>query len=339
MIIGDTNKYYYINSANAVYDIDNLPDDYSKLVIGKYYIIGDMVYIYSGEVDKPSDLVPGSIGTHYDKFYVNTLSEEDDIYEERTMSSIVPKEEYETMMHNASAIVNRYILKFKQGVNLAKGLESKMKNTGEVYVPVIKDTDDVLTRMMKLMIIDKKVILSQYKDKTEKDYNVDNLRSALNGTTLNMTISKFLDWCKLLGLEWKFEIFDDPLLIEPHPYPLGERVTIAHNQDLHVEMGPSEPGIFRVEINKNDDPLKKLVKYAVWKKRMILSEYKDKGSTPHLLNNMRSALKRNSKMMINYFCFWCEILGITYNFELYDPATGITHCGNRFYKATDYVDK
>ena len=32
MIIGNTDNYYYINSANAVYDVDNIPDDYTKMI-------------------------------------------------------------------------------------------------------------------------------------------------------------------------------------------------------------------------------------------------------------------------------------------------------------------
>lgn len=339
MIIGDSTKYYFVNGANVPYDIDNIPRDYNDMVAGRYYILGDMIYYYAGDVTHSSELEPGSIGRFNDhRFLINRLSEEDDIFEERKIESIIPKDEYEEATKNVNHIINSYMTNFKNGHNLAKGLEDKMKNTGETYVPTIKDTDDVLTRMMKLMIIDLKVVLNNYRDKTDKEYSIDNLRSALNGTTLNMTITKFLSWCNILGLEWKFEIFDDPDLDVPHPYPLGEKIYISHDHDLDIDFGPSQPGIFCVPLNKDDDPLKKLVKVAVWKKHMVLSEYKDKGSTPHLLNNMRSALKRKSKMMITYFIFWAEILGFTYNFELYDPKTGTRHCGNKYYKATDYVE-
>ena len=42
--------------------------------------------------------------------------------------------------------------------------------------------------------------------------------------------------------------------------------------------------------------------------------------------------------MITYFVLWCEILELTYNFEIYDPETGIRHIGNRYYKMKDYVE-
>lgn len=342
MIIGNNDEYVYINSANAPHDIHDIPNDPNDMKVGEYYIIGNMVYLFEGELSELNEttLPEGSMGMFHSRFYVNTISKNSELYNDRSTSRISSRSDYERDMTDVDSILQRYISNYNSGNNLARNVENKLKNTGDVYVPQIKDTDDVLTRMMKLMIIDKGVILSNYKDKCngQKDYNIDNLRSALNGTTVNMTVTKFLSWCKLLGLEWKFEICDDPDIENPR-YPLIEPVSISWDQDLTFDVGPLEPGIFKVPVSEKDDPLKKLVKYAVWKKKMVLVEYRDKGSTPHLINNMRSALKRGSKMMITYFVFWCELLNITYNFTLYDPETGITHYGNKYYKAKDYVEE
>lgn len=340
MIIGKESDFLYINAANSPYEIRDLPKNRSDMINGNYYIVGDLIYEYIGEVKDLSieEIPQGCIGKFYEKYFIHSIPESSELYDDRKITSIVRKEEYDKLMSNIESLVQSYITNFKSGNNVAKDIEEKMRASGETYVPVIKDTDDVLTRMMKLMIIDKKIVLSNYKNNGKKDYSVDNLRSALNGTTVNMTISKFLDWCNLLGLEWKFEIFDDPD-IPVLKAPLGKRLTISSDQDLWVDVGEHEPGIFKVPLSEKDDPLKKLIKVAVYMKRMVLTEYKDRGSTPHLLNNMRSALKRSSKMMITYFVFWCEILELTYNFEIYDPETGIRHIGNRYYKMKDYVEK
>lgn len=341
MIIGDESKLIYRDGSNAVFDIHSLPKDKKSMVEGEFYIIDNLIYEYIGKVnDTTEDDIPvGCFGIYIDRLLINTIPEDDEMYNDRCINMIIDRTDYEEERSSMDKLIETYVSRFKDGSNIVKELESKLKNSGDVYIPVIKDTDDVLTRMMKLMIIDKEVILSNYKNNSEgtKDYSIDNLRSALNGTTVNMTITKFLSWCSLLGLKWKFEIFDDPD-IDNIQNPLGTRLTISDEKDLWVDVGEKENGIFKVPLSENDDPLKKLIKIAVYMKRMVLTDYKDKGSTPHLLNNMRSALKRSSKMMITYFVFWCEILDITYNFELYDPVTGITHCGNKHYKARDYIE-
>ena len=70
---------------------------------------------------------------------------------------------------------------------------------------------------------------------------------------------------------------------------------------------------------------------------MCLIDYKDKGSTPHLLNNMRSSLKRNGRMMIAYFISWCEILGVDFHLRVINPEDGVMYEADGNYRADDDI--
>ena len=119
--------------------------------------------------------------------------------------------------------------------------------------------------------------------------------------------------------------------------PLTEPLVIGKDIPLSCEFGESDKRIFKVPLVEGEDPLKRLIKVALIKMNVDLNDYKDKGSTPHLINNMRSALKRSSKMMMPYFVYWCEILGVDYLLTITDPSDGKTIYADVNYRAEDYV--
>lgn len=321
MFIGEPEHYIFTNEKTGrtlpVYDV---PNRFNDMVCDRYYVLGDYIYEYVGEVDRMFNTQPGQIFKRDGKFFINRLtSDMTDLFHISNITHV------EDDGDSLDKIISEYMYNFSIGNNIAKNNQSKITTTGETYTPELKDGDDALTRIMKLMIIHKKLVLNNYRDSCDKKYSLDNIRSAINGATNNMTITRFLTWCNLLGLEWEFCLFDSGTDLI-HPLPVDLR--ISSSSPLTCDYGEDEKGIYKVPLSDKDDPLKRLIKVALIMKHVNLNEYKDKGSTPHLINNMRSALKRDSKMMIPYFMYWCEILGMTYLFRVIDPSDGtVFECG------------
>ena len=333
----------YIDDHGNECKVRYLPNDNTtELEKGVYYIdlVSMCLYKCIGEVKGivSNECVPGCICKHNGKYIINRITVKDnDPLPKNSVRYVTFKSEIERLKNNRDigSIMNRYINGYEHGFNRVKYVESKTRNSGNIYIPELKPTDDVLTRLIKRMIIKKQIILNDHKTEGVKDYFIDNLRSALNGTTKNTTISKFLDWCKLLDLDWRIEIDNDDL-IPNIMTPLEHPLVIAKGIPLWEDFGTVEKGIYKVPLNQNDDPLKRLIKVAVIQKRVVPSQYKNKGSNPHLFNNMMSGLKRDSKMMLKYFIYWCEILELTYTITLTDGE--YTEVADRNYIATDNIN-
>lgn len=219
--------------------------------------------------------------------------------------------------------------------NLVIDNKKKLVDTGNAYIPELKENDDAMTRIMKLMIIHMGVVLTNHKGKFDKEYSLDNMRSAINGATVNMTITKFLAWCHLLDLDWEFRLEDNGT---DELNPLSEPIVISNYNTPWIECGESEEGVFKVPLTEGEDPLKRIIKVCVIKKHMSLADYKHKGSTPHLINNMRSALRRSSRMMFPYFVYWCEVLGVDYILTLKNPKDGYVVRADVNYKSSEYMN-
>lgn len=331
MFIGESEHYTFTNNETGrTLPVYPIPNQFNELKCDRCYVLGDYVYEYIGEINRMADTKPGQIFKRNGRFFINRINP--DKQELFSVSNIRHIEDEE---QSAEKILSQYIYNFNIGNNIAKDNQSKMVTSGETYVPELKDSDDALTRIMKLMIIHKKLILNNYRDNCDKKYSLDNIRSAINGATINMTITRFLTWCDLLHLDWEFHLFDngtDP--INPLPYDLK----ISPSNPLTCDYGDEEKGIYKVPLSEDDDPLKRIIKVAIILKHINLNNYRDKGSTPHLINNMRSALKRKSKMMIPYFIYWCEILGMDYLFRVIDPVDGTVFEADTNYKATEYLE-
>lgn len=76
--------------------------------------------------------------------------------------------------------------------------------------------------------------------------------------------------------------------------------------------------IYKPEIKPGDDPLKKIIKTAIIEKQINISRLSANVDTKCRLNNMKSALTKETKMSIEYFNKWCELLGLDYMVMLVD---------------------
>lgn len=72
------------------------------------------------------------------------------------------------------------------------------------------------------------------------------------------------------------------------------------------------------DINKDDDCLKKMVKYMILNKDVDINKYKSVMDTSYALTNMKSALISKTKMSITYFLMWVELLGVDFSISVTD---------------------
>ena len=82
-----------------------------------------------------------------------------------------------------------------------------MNNASSKYTPVIKPDDDYLKRIIKTAILLKNIDISRIKCKMENQYNLMNMKQALEKTT-KMSVVYFAKWCEILGLDFTI-IMDD----------------------------------------------------------------------------------------------------------------------------------
>lgn len=328
MILLTTSSVFIHPNTGEIHTVHPLPNNYSGMIPMEYYSLGSHIYLYIGKVDATKSAPIGSIYQYRGNYWVREYETDEDKIT-YGVSNIVDRNQYETLMSwnkdiekTAQDYMNDY------ATNTMASNRNKLANTGDIFIPELKDTDDPMERVIKLMVLHMKLKLNERRGSFDKEYGLDNLRSALNGATKNMSILKFLMWCDLLNLDWEFSVIntDDNVL-----HPLNVPITISNKLSLEENIPKVLPkGIFGVSLQEGEDPLKRLIKVAIWRKQFDLKEYKKKGSTSHLINNMRSGLKGKQKMSIPGMLNWCEILDLILIIKITNPSNGI------WYKAIGY---
>lgn len=316
-------------SVHEVHLISNGIDDQEIIwKEGDYYVIGNYLYLFMGPCDK-NDAPDGSIYVDQGILRTKEHSGDDEGMSKYNIDNIRSGSEYQSRVSwkhgTIDDIADRYT---EMEGNILDGYNI-LANTGSVYIPELRDTDDPMERIIKLMIINMKLKLNEKRVSTEKEYAIDNLRSALNGATKNMSILKFLMWCSVLNLEWEFSLINAP--DAPRPM-LDNPVTISSKKPLNVDIPEfvQDKRIFYVPLVEPEDPLKRLIKVAIWTLQINLKDYKDKGTSSHCINNLRSGLKGKQKMSIQGMMKWCEILDLMLVIKVTNPETGI------WYKSIGY---
>lgn len=298
------------------------PDVMEPLEKGKWYLIGEEVYECIGEIHSVKEMRQGTIsrlnGMNGIELYCD-----DDMKNRFSERNIIEKNEYDKSIKNSNdydELMESYIADYEKGYNLMAGIPSTPASNGDVFMPELRPDDDPFEKVIKSMIRHMKVVLNDYKQYVEKPHILDNLRSALSGATKNMSIVKFLLWCKTLQLDWEIRLVD----VEPTDNPIGSDVVVTNQDDGWKDIQPvTEKGIFTVPLSKKDDPLKRVIKLALYKKKINTKNCEDRSSSAHLINNMKSALKNDQKMTMLYFMSWCELLDLIFEIKVTNPKTGI----------------
>lgn len=123
--------------------------------------------------------------------------------------------------------------------------------SAEVYVPVVKESDDFLKKIVKGIIIKKGIDINKLKARTSAKYIIQNMKSALIGET-KMSVTYFCYWMELLRCE--FEIIVDNSDGNDE-YPLENKIAIS-SEDIRVSElidGKYEPIKTYAPVNKETD--------------------------------------------------------------------------------------
>ena len=299
-----------------------------KLDTNHFYLIGDLVYRYS-DSSSPNDAAPGTIIQFGERYFIQ---EHDEIsaesYHERF---IISKSDYEqrTRSHGSLEDMARlYAKNYSVSNNIIRSGNIKITPVGDIYMPDLDENDDPLERIIKLMLRHMKPIMNDYRGQFDKKHGLDNIKSAINGATKNMSILKFLAWCESFELEWESTIDN---IDNDVPHPLSFLIEMSNHEEYPWMDIPGETkDCFTVPLVKGEDPLKRGIKLALGQKLIDLKDYRKKSPTPHLINNMKSALKSTQKMTLPYFINWCEIIDLSYSFRVINRSDGI------WYKITGY---
>lgn len=308
--------------------VDLTTEPVQRLDTEHFYLIGDTIYKFIGR-GSLNNLQPGTICIIGEKYYVEPHTKENqEIYNQKY---IVSKEEYDsrtTSEGNLLEMLKSYSKNYKRDNNIILSGNIKIIPSGEIYMPELDPDDDPLERVTKLMLRHMKLVLNDFRSQFSKKHGLDNIKSALNGATKNMSIVKFISWCDTLGLEWEI-VFDNQS--SNSPLPLQRPIILTSNTEYPwVDIPKETKTCFTVPLCKNEDPLKRGIKLVLNEKRIDLKDYRHRSPTPHLLNNMKSALKSKQKMTLPYCMNWAEIIDLTISFKLINPKDGI------WYKMTGY---
>ena len=286
------------------------------------YLYNDYIYKFKGVSTSLSDAPSGSIIRIKGCLQVKPHDEETKhhYYKDKIYSEFRNKS---SLGINLNHIVDCYLNNYDKGTNIITNNKGLLLNSGNVFVPEILPDDDPLTIIIKEVILSKEVNLNMYRTSHDpKLPTLDNLRSGIIEPSRELSFPYFLGWCSVLDLDWVFSITDRPG--EPSPM-CGRRVISNFTDRSEVEednaiiselLSSKNSKITAVLLLPNEDPLKRLIKLALMDKRINIKEYKSRGSTPNLVNNMLSTLKGKSKMSISYFINWCEILGLCAEFTV-----------------------
>lgn len=306
-----------------------IPDNLEGLSEDVVYLIGDHVYDYVGICPNAIELKRsypegGAFGRleknpnkiiFYD--YVNeecaNLHSTRNIMTQHIFNDIESRMDLTT---DASVVISRYFQTFEEGNNLSSQVKQKPNREGMPYIPSFRPEDDPLERLLKITVASMKIISSESRNKMAKDYEFDNLVSTFEGITKHTSIDKIVDWCKFLNLHWEFTVFG----VEDHEWQLTDDITVSSSEIPWVDIEVvDQKTVFKVELIDGEDPLKRLTKLFLNKMNCPSSYYQNKGSTPHLVNNMKSALKSSQKMTMKYFINWCNLLGLGFGFQFTRP--------------------
>lgn len=163
-----------------------------KLTKGRGYIKNNIVYIYRGKAgDK--NLLPASIYKMDDNTYKFVEPSPAEL-EEYSFDKIIT--------------LNKDIINKCNGDSFIT-VDPKILelNEGDCFTPPVKDTDDILKRIIKRVLSKRQINIRLLKDKFTTDYEMNNMKAALVKDG-NMSIKYFDKWCEILEIDIQVSAWD-----------------------------------------------------------------------------------------------------------------------------------
>lgn len=177
-----TKEKMYISINDTLYTV--LPYiEGERLEKGVAYIYKDKVYIYDGKMNKHKYIEAGHAYKDDDGkvHFVKPESVEHDV------DNVV--------------MVNKQAMNEMDDADL-KTFDPRLAelNESNIFAPTINPEDDILKRAIKTVLGEMKIDLRLYKDRFRNEYDITNMKSAINKPS-NMTIKYLVKWCEILNLD------------------------------------------------------------------------------------------------------------------------------------------
>ena len=163
-----------------------MPDTSKEYEKGYGYLHGDYVYIYRGRKStlENAKLKPGSVYIfNNEKIWIKPTEELAEIYHKSKIKMYDSAMIFQAIQENARKEEPPAVLETSQNA----------------FIPTIYDDDDILKRIIKEVLVDKKIEIRASK-KYRNNYDITNLKSGIQKMT-PLSIKYFTKWIEILGLE------------------------------------------------------------------------------------------------------------------------------------------
>ena len=182
------------------------PDNYFIIIDGVYAtVLGDAYEVFeNGKLEK--DMAYTNDGHCF--IYGGKLKDKVEngyFYKNGEKLVFVPAHDSET--NKVEYIKNTTLIKREMcdKSSIKEQVESIDTADLRIFAPVIKDTDDPLKRIVKLMLQDLQIDMREYSSKFDKEYDLTNLKASVTKEA-PMSMRYFLRWCEVLDVECTMNI-------------------------------------------------------------------------------------------------------------------------------------
>lgn len=178
-----------------------------KLNIDVGYLKDGYVYIYRGDISKKRKYKSGLFTNDNNEYMFFLDNDEKDLY----AFDKIKDDSIASIIRRANNINPRLQHKIMKDIN---------KST-DIYIPELDENDDFLKHLVKLMLIEKKISLKDYKDKFKKTHDITNIKASLDTKTSPdgkrgaLTINNLLKWVDLLDMDILIEFKDSKNSLDP----------------------------------------------------------------------------------------------------------------------------
>lgn len=184
---------------------------------GKGYVLNDQVWIFSNK--KPTD-------SKYPYFWY----EHGKILFGKVRDSI--KDAFNVSNLKDLSLVNTVYKTDPKETLYDEEAISDMNAATSIFVPIIKDEDDCLKKLIKEVIIRKKININRLKSRMDKSYSLSNMKTALMNST-KMSVPNFIIWCDLLGISFDIFVQDNGT---DQTNPLKDTIHYSSMTDIYETM-------------------------------------------------------------------------------------------------------
>lgn len=178
-----------------------------KLEKDKAYLKDGFSYIYRGNITKKKKYKSGLFSDEKGNcfFYMDDDDKEKYSFDNIKDDSIV------SIIKRANSISPKIQNKIMKDIN---------KST-DIYLPDIDENDDVFKRLIKMILLEKKISLKDYKSKFKKTHDITNIKASLDvktspdGKRGALTVNNAWKWADVLDMDVYVEFRDKKDSQEP----------------------------------------------------------------------------------------------------------------------------